>query len=139
MTEEELFQFLAEKMSSRFHISPEEFYRLLIEREKQSSTALTPYLAIPHIVISGIKLFDIMMVRLKKGVGFSAECPDIRAVFVLAGSQDERNFHLRAISAIAQIVQNKEFEKRWEKAKNIEELRDIVLLGKRHRHSGLEK
>ncbi|NQT32778.1 MAG: PTS sugar transporter subunit IIA, partial [Candidatus Omnitrophica bacterium] len=48
-------------------------------------------------------------------------------------TRDERNFHLRALSAIAQIVQDPRFEKKWMKARSKEALRDIVLLGKRKR------
>jgi mannitol/fructose-specific phosphotransferase system IIA component (Ntr-type) len=55
-------------------------------------------------------------------------------VFVLAGSADERNFHLRALAAIAQIVQDPHFEEKWMEAKGEEALRDIVLLGERRRH-----
>jgi hypothetical protein len=55
-------------------------------------------------------------------------------VFVLAGTKDERNFHLRALAAIAQIGQDLHFYKKWIRAKGEEALRDTVLLGKRLRH-----
>ena len=55
------------------------------------------------------------------------------AIFVLAGTRDERNFHLRALAAIAQIVQDPHFEERWMRAKGIESLRDVILLGRRLR------
>jgi hypothetical protein len=37
----------------------------------------------------------------------------VQAVFVLAGTRDDRDFHLRALAGIAQIVQDPAFEKRW--------------------------
>ncbi|KPJ63164.1 hypothetical protein AMJ44_14700 [candidate division WOR-1 bacterium DG_54_3] len=52
---------------------------------------------------------------------------------MLLGTKDERNFHLVSLAAIAQIVQEPDFEERWMKAKNKEALRDIVLLGQRKR------
>jgi len=52
---------------------------------------------------------------------------------VLIGSRDERNFHLRALASIAQIVQEKEFEDRWLQARREEGIRDVVLMGKRVR------
>ena len=55
------------------------------------------------------------------------------AVFILVGSRDERNFHLRALSAIAQAVQAADFDKDWLRAKSIDELRDIILLAERRR------
>ena len=69
----------------------------------------------------------------KEGVFFSNSAPHVHAVFVLAGTKDERNFHLRALAAIAQIVQDPKFEDKWLKAKSGEALRDIVLLGERRR------
>ncbi|MCK4525766.1 PTS sugar transporter subunit IIA, partial [candidate division WOR-3 bacterium] len=61
------------------------------------------------------------------------DAPAVNTVFVLVGTKDERNFHLRALAAIAQIVQNPHFKDRWLAAKSEESLRDIVLLGKRSR------
>ena len=78
-------------------------------------------------------IFDIFLVRCKGGIYFNREANNVHAVFILVGTKDERNFHLRALSAIAQIVHDPNFEKRWLSAKNEEDLRDIVLLGKRKR------
>ena len=49
------------------------------------------------------------------------------------GSSDKRNLHLKILAAIAQIIQNPEFEKKWLKAKNEKELRNIILLAERER------
>jgi len=54
-------------------------------------------------------------------------------MFVLAGSTDERNFHLRALMAIAHVVQAPDFMPRWMAAPHAEQLRDIVLLSRRLR------
>jgi len=74
-----------------------------------------------------------LLARAKEGVYFSEQAPKVHAVFVLAGTKDERNFHLRALAAIAQIVQERKFEEKWLKAKSIESLRDLILLGERRR------
>ncbi|OQX54427.1 MAG: hypothetical protein B5M48_00920 [Candidatus Omnitrophica bacterium 4484_213] len=112
---EEFFRLAAEAMSKKIKVSAEVILRKLIEREKESSTVISPNLAIPHIIIEGKGTFDILLARCQKGI------------------LDERNFHLRALSAIAQIVQDPHFEKKWLAAKSKEGLRDIVLLGKRRR------
>ena len=51
-----------------------------------------------------------------------------------AGTRDKRNFHLRALAAIAQTVQAKDFERRWLSARNEQALRDIMLLSSRDRN-----
>lgn len=118
----------------RLNVNPSVLLRLLLDREKESSTVLSPGLAIPHIVIDGEHTFDLLLARCKKGIMFSESTQKVQAVFMLIGTRDERNFHLRALSAIAQIVQDPHFEKKWLAAKNKEALRDIVLLGERRRH-----
>ncbi|MBU4129112.1 PTS sugar transporter subunit IIA, partial [bacterium] len=77
--------------------------------------------------------FDILLVRCKEGIIFPDIPQPVHTMFVLVGSPDERNFYLRALAAIAQIAQDKDFDKNWLKARNIEELRDIILLAERRR------
>ena len=133
LTVDKFFEIVADKMADNLKIKKNKLVRLLQEREKESHTALTPEMAIPHIVIKGEHTFDILVARCAEGVYFSKIAPKVHAIFVLVGSMDERNFHLRALAAIAQIVHDPDFEEIWLKAKGKEVLRDIVLLGKRKR------
>ncbi|MFH1881289.1 MAG: amino acid permease [Planctomycetota bacterium] len=130
---EDFFKLAADAMSPRLNVESEELLKLLIEREKQSSTVLSPYLAIPHIILEGQHKFDILIARCREGIFFSEKEPSVHAVFVIMGSKDERNFHLYSLAAIAQIVRDPQFEKKWTGAKNQDVLRDIVLLGERRR------
>ncbi|MFW6137855.1 MAG: amino acid permease [Spirochaetota bacterium] len=132
-TSEEFFSMAASTMAEQLNIERESLFELLQKRERESSTAITPSVAIPHIVIDGEKKFAILLARSRKGIYFSDAAPNVQAVFVLAGTRDERNFHLVSLAAIAQIVQEPDFEKRWKNARNTEQLRDVVLLGKRKR------
>ncbi|MCK4751860.1 MAG: hypothetical protein KAS75_00335 [Planctomycetes bacterium] len=43
-------------------------------------------------------------------------------------SKDECNYHLRALMAIAQIAQEKGFERRWLGARDTEGIRNLILL-----------
>ena len=78
---------------------------------KEITTVVVPGLVISHIIVAGEKNFSILLARCKKGIVFSESKPLIHAVFVLAGSRDEKKFHLRALSTIAQIVIDLRFEK----------------------------
>jgi len=55
----------------------------------------------------------------------------------MAATADERSFHLRALSAIAQISQDRHFIRSWSKARNAEDLRSIALLAERRRFGNL--
>ncbi|MDA3798677.1 MAG: amino acid permease [Kiritimatiellae bacterium] len=131
---DQLFDILSEEFSNHHNISAEYIKKLLWEREKDSSTVITDGLAIPHIILDGENIFDIIVVRVQNGVVFpdSSEVP-VKAIFCLAGSKDQRNFHLKALSAIAQVVMNPDFPKKWKAAKNVQALKDIILLSKRMR------
>ncbi|MCD6318250.1 amino acid permease [Candidatus Aerophobetes bacterium] len=131
-----LTQFLkvaAEKLARRLNTNYGELFNALVLREKESTTEIRPGLAIPHIIIEGKHKFDLLIARCKSGVNFVDDMPPVYAVFILVGTRDERNFHLRVLSAIAQIVEDANFDRNWLRARNIDELRDIVLLAERHR------
>jgi len=131
---DEFFSQVSEKISKKLGAEPSAIRELLIERETESSTVLGPHLAIPHIIVKGTHTFVVLLARCREGIIFPPKNKKVYTVFVIAGTKDERNFHLRTLSAIAQIVQDPNFEKKWMKAKNKEALRDIVLLGERKRN-----
>ncbi len=133
MSADDFFAIVAENLAPRLGIDPPELRRKLEEREGESTTVLNTFLAIPHIVIEGVHAFDILLARCQGGIEFSEAFSGVQAMFVLAGSKDERNFHLRSLAAIAQIVQDPDFERKWIMAKGVKELRDIILLGERLR------
>jgi amino acid transporter/mannitol/fructose-specific phosphotransferase system IIA component (Ntr-type) len=138
MDAEAFFALAAEHLAPRLDLSASEVARMLRRREDESSTLLSASLAVPHVVVPGEERFDLLMARARRGVRWSDEAPEVKTIFLLAGTRDERNFHLRALAAIAQIVQEKDFERRWLAAKNEQGLRDVVLLSSRKRHAEAE-
>ncbi|MDK2791756.1 MAG: basic amino acid/polyamine antiporter, family [Deferribacteres bacterium] len=132
MTYEKLYKEISDKLGQRIGLSGGEVYNLLCDKEKRYSSVLGDNIAIPHVIVEGEKIFDVVIVRNKEGVVFE-ENKKINVIFVLIGSRDERNFHLKALSAIAQVVNSKDFYKKWMEAKNPQVLKDIVMLSKRQR------
>lgn len=131
----EFFELASARLASRVGMEPETLLRLLRERERDTSTVLTNTLAVPHVVVDGADSFDILLARSHHGVRFSDKAPDIHTIFVIVGGRQQRNFYLRVLSAIAQIVQNADFERKWMSARNEQALRDTVLLSKRKRNA----
>jgi len=130
---DDFIKIAAEKLNQRTGVNTKSLIKLFIEREKQSCTALRRGLAIPHIIIPGENKFEVLLVRAKQGIIFPDASDPVHIVFALVGTQDMRNSHLRALMAIAQITQRRDFDKKWLEAQNTENLRDIILLGKRQR------
>ena len=129
----DFFKIAAGELSQKLGMDKKDILDLLMEREKDSSTVIRPGLAIPHIIIKGDHKFKILLARCKGGIKFHGIKQKVHVVFMLIGSKDERNFHLRALAAIAEIAQAGDFDKKWLEARNADELRDIVLLAERQR------
>ncbi|MDP7287652.1 MAG: PTS sugar transporter subunit IIA, partial [Phycisphaerae bacterium] len=130
---EELFANSADALADRLEIDRDTLLEKFRLREALSSTVIMPGLAIPHIIVDGENLFDLLVVRCGKGAVFGPDKPPIQAAFVLVGSDDQRNYHLRALMAIAHIVQEHDFMEHWLAAPQVEHLRDILLLSNRKR------
>ena len=130
---EAFFGLLADKLASRLSLSREEIISQFCKREKTSSTNIIPGIAIPHIIIPGKEKFEIVLARSRAGIEWEKESPPVHAVFVLLGTADERTYHLRALMAVAQLLQEESFLERWNKACDCEDLRSTILLMPRQR------
>ena len=127
MNKGDFFELVSQVMSDLLNISPSVLNDLLIKREEEITTVLAPGLAIPHIIIDGEKKFFLLLARCRKGIEFSKSKPVVSAAFVLVGSKDERRFHLQALSAIARIVLDPRFEKKWMRAKSRTALKSVII------------
>jgi len=130
---EEMFSQAAGILAERLPTSESDLLELFRQREAQSSTVVRPGLAIPHIIIQGEKLFDVLLVRAREGIDFPGQDEPVKVGFVLIGTPDERNYHLRALMAIAHIADERDFMRRWLAAGESQHLRDVVLLSERKR------
>lgn len=132
---DDFFRDLSVMLESKLDMNEYVLLEKFLHREEQASTIVEPGLAIPHIIVEGERRFDIVLVRAKGGIVFEGVDEPVQIMFVLVGSKDERNYHLRALMAIAQITQEKDFRKRWLSARDIEGLRNLILLSARKRDS----
>jgi len=122
---------LAERLATNEYVLFEKF----LHREAEGGTVIQPGFAIPHIVVEGENKFDVLLVRAVDGIDFPHAPDSVKIMFFLAGSGDERNYHLRALMAIAQIGQEKDFEKQWLAARDTAGIRNLILLSTRKRDS----
>jgi mannitol/fructose-specific phosphotransferase system IIA component (Ntr-type) len=130
---EDVFRDVSAILADRLGMKEGTLVEKFLHREAEGGTVIQPGLAIPHIVVEGQAKFDILLVRARDGIDFPHNPDPVRIMFVLAGSRDERNYHLRALMAIAQIAQEGDFEKRWLDARDTEAIRNLILLSTRRR------
>jgi mannitol/fructose-specific phosphotransferase system IIA component (Ntr-type) len=133
-TRDEVFRRISEVVGERLNLPAQRIYEEFQDREKQSSTVIQEGLAIPHIVLEGHDLFEMVVARCRGGAVFPNQQMPVYTIFALVGSSDQRNYHLQALMAIAHIVQEHGFGSRWRKARGEEDLRDVLLLSSRRRH-----
>jgi len=136
-TAEEVFRTVSEILAKRLDVNEYVLFEKFLHREAEGGTVVQPGFAIPHIVVEGERKFDVLLVRAHDGIDFSGAPDPVRIMFVLAGSKDERNYHLRALMAIAQVAQEKQFEDRWLAARDTEAIRNLILLSTRKRDSNV--
>ncbi len=130
---DELFRRVSGILAKKVDANDFVLFEKYLAREAETGTVIKPHFAIPHVVVEGQNKFDIVLVRSVGGVTFPHAPDPVHIMFFLAGSKDERNYHLRALMAIAQIAQQKHFEKQWMEARDANAIRNLILLSTRTR------
>ena len=103
----EVAAILARRLGTDEHVLFEKF----LHREEEGGTVIQPGLAIPHIIVEGEKKFDVLLVRAREGIKFLGVQERVKIMFVL----------------------EKQFEQRWLAARDVEALRNLILLSARKR------
>lgn len=137
VSRDEMFDEVSKLIEEKTGINREKLRIKFNAREEETSTLIYPGVAlphaIPHVIVEGEAIFEMVIVRNKYGIVWDKTGEIVYTAFCLIGSRDERNFHLKALAAIAQILMNPKFEHEWHKAKNAKEMRTALLLAKRRR------
>jgi len=118
---------IAHKLADRLGLDKDKLHALLKKREKDSNIIVHPGIAIFSHIIRGRDKFEIILVRSKKGIILSDDADPVHAFFVIVASPDQQSFYLHSLMWVIQIAEETDFEKEWIKAKDSDELRDIIL------------
>ena len=135
---ETFFERAADTLLNQSGLDPEELTTSFLMKEIATGTVVASGLAVPHALIEGQGRFHLLIARCRDGIFFPGQEERVHTIFLVLRSSDERTFHLRALSAIAQIVQDPTFAKKWLMAWGRDALRRIVLEANRWRYPELE-
>lgn len=130
---EQLLNFIAKNLSNEIDMIETEMISRFLKRQEECSTAISDFLAIPHIIIDGENKMFLTVVRCKEGIKFTEKENKVKAVFILGGTKEKRVLHLKTLASIATLVDRKGFEEEWLNAKNIIELKNLMILNCRKR------
>lgn len=124
---------ISRKIADRYGLDADRVYGDFLRRQRETNTAISEFLAIPHVVIDGDDRMFLYVVRCLRGMHFTSAQPAVKAAFFLGGSAEKRLLHLKALAAIALLAEEPGFEERWLSAESSMELRNGLLMSERKR------
>jgi mannitol/fructose-specific phosphotransferase system IIA component (Ntr-type) len=130
---DDVFNLVAGEVSKLVGESSDQVLDKLLSRERDSSTAITDFTAVPHLVVERSGVSGLFLVKVVDGVKFSESSNCVKSLFFLFGSKSERLEHLQALAGIAQIIQGDLFEREWLEARTPQQIKDLLLLSERNR------
>jgi len=85
--------------------SEEEVFEALRERERQGSTGFGNGVALPHIRLSGLSDFIVLIAVCPKGVEFDAlDKKKVRLFFLIIAPADKMSEHVRVLAAVSRAL-----------------------------------
>ena len=126
-TREEVLKELVDALPDGLLVEREKLFRILKEREEQSSTAIGGGVAVPHGRVAGLEKLILSVGVSKSGVDFGA--PDQKPThifFLLFAPQEATSEHLRVLARIARLCQLPDLISRLLSARSPEEVYQIL-------------
>jgi PTS system nitrogen regulatory IIA component len=88
-------------------LDPDAIYHKLLERERLGSTGIGSGVAIPHCRVEGCPKITGVLLKLTKEIDFDAiDGKPVDLVFALIVPEEQTDDHLKALAAIAQLMQD---------------------------------
>jgi basic amino acid/polyamine antiporter, APA family len=123
---ESMFRRVAEVLSKTVPMDKTAMLNRFMEREETSTTIIEKGIAIPHLIIKGTNVTDVLFVRAKNGVVF----PDdqvVHTVIVVVSSLDQRQIHLKLLAYFVSMIEDPEFSNEWLLELKKEELTEKII------------
>jgi mannitol/fructose-specific phosphotransferase system IIA component (Ntr-type) len=98
-----------------------------LEAGRHGETPAADGIALPHMLLEGIKRYELVAARSRRGLHFPGVGTPIHSVFVLLGSKDDPQQHLRMLAGIARRAEGPRFLGDWLAADGAEELRAVLV------------
>jgi mannitol/fructose-specific phosphotransferase system IIA component (Ntr-type) len=108
-------------------ISQQSIYEALVKREELSTTGLEDGIAIPHCCFSGLQGFVVGLIYLPKGIDFhSLDGKPSKFVFFIVGDENQRNKHIKILSSISKLANDKKLLKSLESCSEASEIHRLL-------------
>lgn len=133
---DEYFGKIAEVLAGRLHKDSAEIKRGFIDHESFHPTILTAALGVPHMVLGGSGIFELILCRSSGGIRLSGQANAVPLAIALVTSRDERPKYLKFLAALAEVAQDKATLADWQVAGAGEAFREAVRIAFAARDAG---
>lgn len=132
----EVLNKIAEYLSTVLPISAEEIEQQIMEGTKIGATPVTHGFALPHFRSDHLDRAELVLVRNTAGVVIdifnpltheAEETQIVKGLFFLVSPENNPAQHLRILAKIAGRLDDDDFQKKWETAKDDHEIKDALL------------
>ena len=122
----ELSRKLAYSMSKRVGLGEDDLVREMSKDDRKAHMMSMPGFVILSYQVKGVDIYDIALIRTKRGGMFTDAGPAVHAAFIILFSKDEKNFYLNSLMWLMKVSSPPDFEKDWKEAKNKKALKDLM-------------
>jgi len=138
---EELSRKLAYSFSDRLWVDRDYLLGEFTKEDREAHMMSMENFVILSYQIKERGVYDIGLIRTRRGAMFSDDSPPVHATFIILFSRDERNFYLNSLMWLVKGCQKIDFRKDWARAEGKKGLRELVICplreqdtksGKRH-------
>lgn len=109
------------------HMSPEELYQSIVNREQQISTAMGHGIAIPHGHIKKGPAIQGVMAICRNGIDFDA--PDdesVKLIMLIITPEDKKDMHLKVLASLSAMVSDEAIRRRIIAAISPEDAMEVI-------------
>ncbi|MEX0771110.1 MAG: amino acid permease [Balneolaceae bacterium] len=139
---EEMINKVSLEMAKRINLNEQQISDHLLEKSLEGAIPIGEGTALKHLRIPGNIDSEVALVRIKNGItigkdkfeSVSDDDPESRklyALIYLVSSSKKSGQHLRILAHLAEMVDSVDFIKRWVRARDEAELREILLRDER--------
>ncbi|KAL0220321.1 hypothetical protein RCL1_000175 [Eukaryota sp. TZLM3-RCL] len=132
---EKVFDDIANKVAESCQCEPQVILDKLIEKDSLGCPLINTSVALFDLRFEVEGLARMVLVRSKDGIVFVEEGSTVivNCLMVILRSGSNWSFDMKSVGALAVIANSPEFIDRWNCAKNISQLRDLLLVSRRFR------
>lgn len=126
----------------------EDLTQQFLDGTRIGATPVTRNVALPHLRVNDIQNSEMVLVRTKKGLRvviksalshYEEEEHKVKALFFLMSPEDKPGQHLRMLAQIAGRVDDANFNKDWNDAKDSQDLKEALIVNERVLSLSIEK